>query len=112
MFRELDEHGDIKFGTFVYSAAAVAEDVIAQIQLWLKENPFNMDEGINWADELSDYDEGRLTALIKDVAFSCANVTAISKTFKFTKVKKRVTTIEFLIVTSFSEVSQPINITV
>lgn len=109
MFRELDENGDIKAGTFVYKRVAVANNIATQIQQWARENPLDLSYGIDWQMEFSDLNTGRLTAQIRDIAFSCANVTAVSKKMEFT-LENRILNISFRVDTTYGE--QSVGVTV
>lgn len=104
MFRELDENGDIKAGTFVYEKKSVGLNVATQIQEWIRENPEDLSAGIDWKQELSDFNQGRLTAQIRDIAFLCSEVTAVSQSLKFTGPDKdRIVHVEFSVRTTYGD---------
>ncbi|HEQ3590749.1 TPA: hypothetical protein VGT17_005223 [Vibrio harveyi] len=101
MFREYDETGDIKAGTFWYGRESVAANVATQIQLWFRENPLDQTEGIDWKTEFNDPREGRLAGQIRDVAFKCDKVLRVSETVEFTPIKDRKVGISFSIETEY-----------
>lgn len=79
MFREMDESGEIKSGTFIYKQDSVGANIATQIQLWARENPQDYTDGIDWKSEFANWNKGRLSAQIRDIAFRCAHVTAVSQ---------------------------------
>ncbi len=105
MIREIDENGDVKAGSFLIDAAEVAQDVKCQIQLWLKENPFNLGEGIDWKNELGErYNEARLSQLVKDVALQVRGVQSVSKNIFFDYIREtRTLNMNLSIITIYSD---------
>lgn len=104
MFRELDENGDIKAGTFLSGAEAVGANVASQIQEWARENPLDLSSGIDWAFEISNLNSGRLCAQLRDIAFKCKNVTAVSESINLSEPDEdRFIHISFNVMTSFGE---------
>lgn len=103
MFREYDEEGDIKAGTFWREQKSVGANVATQIQLWVRENPLDLLEGIDWKTEFDSFSEGRLAGQIRDIAFKCANVIAVSEEVKFTGPVDRELKVEFSIQTPYGK---------
>ncbi len=105
MIREIDDNGDVKAGSFLVDAAEVAQDVKCQIQLWLRENPVNLGEGIDWKNELGErYSESRLSLLIKEVVLQVDGVKSVSKLILFDYIREtRTLNMNLSIITIFSD---------
>mgnify|MGYP001049782555 FL=1 len=110
MFREYDEDGDIKSGTFWRGRDAVGANISTQIQLWFKENPLNPKEGIDWKTEFGDLSEGRLAGQIRDIAFGCDKVLKVSERVVFNQLPNRVLGISFSVETEYGVQSVGVNV--
>nr|AKN36049.1 hypothetical protein [Vibrio splendidus]AKN36654.1 hypothetical protein [Vibrio sp. FF_482]AKN37828.1 hypothetical protein [Vibrio tasmaniensis]AKN38738.1 hypothetical protein [Enterovibrio norvegicus]AKN38961.1 hypothetical protein [Aliivibrio fischeri]AKN39128.1 hypothetical protein [Vibrio kanaloae]AKN39955.1 hypothetical protein [Vibrio sp. FF_307] len=103
MFREYDEEGDIKAGTFWRERDSVGANISTQIQQWVRENPFDLSQGIDWQTEFNYYNEGRLSGQIRDIAFKCANVTAVSQAVTFSPIEDRKVNVSFSVRTIYGD---------
>lgn len=79
MIRKIDSEGNILGSYFVFDAEQVKQDIECQLQLFARENPYDLDEGIDYTNELSNYIESRLRILIRDRILSVKYVTGLSQ---------------------------------
>lgn len=86
MIRKIDSKGNILGSYFVFDAEQVKQDIECQLQLFAKENPYDLGEGIDYPNELSNnYIESRLRILIRDRILSVKYVTGLSEDVVITR---------------------------
>lgn len=78
MIRELGPDGDILGGRFITGSPMVAQNVAGRIQLWARENPFDLDEGIDWKNEIKADNQSKIITLINDVVITTPGVSSIT----------------------------------
>ncbi|MDG3395120.1 hypothetical protein P5E67_04950 [Vibrio parahaemolyticus] len=100
MIRAIDENGNIYGSRLIDGLDQVSQELTCQLQLFKRENPYNLEEGIDWGKELSKYDEPRITALIRDRIMSVNGVTGIDGDVLLTK-KNRTLHVSAIVLTEY-----------
>lgn len=111
MIRELDENGDIKAGTFLTGKAAVGLRIECRVQQWKGENAFDLDEGIDWKNELPIVVEERLRTQIRDIVMTTPGVKYLKEEITFEQLPEKREVIVFISVVTIFD-NNPINIEV
>ena len=104
MIRELDENGDILAGSFLYYDEEIAQNVIYQCKLIINENAYNLDDGIDWPNELSIGRKERIKILLRDRILSVRGVTGLTEDLEITNIENRKFQAKFQIITINSNI--------
>ena len=77
MIRAIDASGNIYGSRLVDDIDQLKQELECQIQLFKGENPYDLNEGIDWGYEIQNYSESRMQALIRDRILSVNHVQGI-----------------------------------
>lgn len=104
MIREIDEIGNIYGSRFVTDVAQLQQELACQLQLFKGENPYDLDEGIDWGYEIQNYEKARMQALIRDRILTVKNVAGIEGDITLS-LERRTLKVSGIVVT---ELGQPV----
>lgn len=111
MIRELDENGDIKAGLFITGREMFAQNVGCSLQFFKGENPFDLDEGIDWLNELPRVDIPKLKVLIEDVIINTPGFVRFSEPVTLTTIRlKRKIVVTASVVTIYDKEAAQIEV--
>ncbi|EPZ5422290.1 hypothetical protein ACXOL9_004729 [Vibrio parahaemolyticus] len=99
MIRSIDKDGNIYGSRFVNGLEQVTQTLECQLQLFLKENPYDLEEGIDWPAEING-DRARLSALIRNRILTVDKVTGIDGEILM-RVEKRILHVSAVVHTEY-----------
>ena len=113
MIRELGKDGNIKFGSFITGSPMVAQNVTSRLKFWKNENPFNLDEGIDYINNLPVTDVEKMNVIFADVIKTTPGVLSIVGDLdSYIDVEKRVFNVTVYILTVYSPTPEKIKVSI
>ncbi len=109
MIRAIDDNGNIYGSALVGGMEQLKQDIECQLKLFKGENPYNLDEGIAWYDEIEYYSEARMKAVIRERILTVNNVSGLEEDVVITLVSGTLN-VSCFVTTSLSPIPQQIEI--